>query len=99
MVIRHGKFGIFWLAVPIRNVKIPKVSVPMEWEGHRCFRVLKKTVQEKLWRNSPNGEKSFTDAIVTRLHICHLDKPVPKQCPLCGASFLIEKSTKKEGVF
>ncbi|HMA67837.1 MAG TPA: type I DNA topoisomerase [Desulfosalsimonadaceae bacterium] len=25
------------------------------------------------------------------------DKPVPKACPQCGASFLVEKTTKKEG--
>jgi len=27
------------------------------------------------------------------------DKPVNKKCPLCGADFLVEKTTKKEGTF
>ncbi|OQX23176.1 MAG: hypothetical protein BWK80_27430, partial [Desulfobacteraceae bacterium IS3] len=27
------------------------------------------------------------------------DKPVNKSCPGCGAAFLVEKSTKKEGTF
>jgi len=27
------------------------------------------------------------------------DKPVPQKCPNCDAAFLVEKSTKKEGVF
>ncbi|MCD6185963.1 MAG: topoisomerase DNA-binding C4 zinc finger domain-containing protein, partial [Deltaproteobacteria bacterium] len=27
------------------------------------------------------------------------DKPVPVKCPKCGAKFVVEKSTKKEGNF
>ena len=27
------------------------------------------------------------------------DKPVPKPCPVCGAAFLVEKTTKRKGTF
>jgi len=27
------------------------------------------------------------------------DKPIERECPVCGASFLVEKTTKKKGVF
>jgi len=27
------------------------------------------------------------------------DKPVDKECPLCGSKFLVEKSTKKDGTY
>ena len=27
------------------------------------------------------------------------DKPVPKACPVCGASYLVEKHTKRQGDF
>jgi len=27
------------------------------------------------------------------------DKPVNKECPVCNARFLVEKSTKKKGIF
>ena len=27
------------------------------------------------------------------------DKPIPKECPQCGAKFLVEKTTKRDGTF
>jgi DNA topoisomerase-1 len=27
------------------------------------------------------------------------DKPVPRPCPKCGSSYLVEKTTKKEGTY
>jgi DNA topoisomerase-1 len=27
------------------------------------------------------------------------DKPIPKECPQCGAKFMVEKTTKRDGSF
>jgi DNA topoisomerase-1 len=35
---------------------------------------------------------------ISRMRFRHSNKPIKEQCPQCGSPYLLEKSTKKEGL-
>ena len=50
-------------------------------------------------RRSKRGKIFYGCSSYPKCTFASWNKPVPEECPLCGAEFLIEKSTKKEGTF
>jgi len=50
-------------------------------------------------KKSRRGKVFYGCANYPKCDAVYWDKPVDQACPTCGAKFLLEKTTKKEGTF
>ena len=100
MVIKNGKYGPFLACSGYPECK-NTISInsggPQQDTGIKCPQknckgsiVTKKTRRGKTFY----GCNQYPDC-----KFALWDKPVPVKCPKCGAEFMVEKSTKKEGDF
>ena len=100
MIIRTGKYGKFLScsgypeckytrSLEVNNAQ-PKTDVKCPLEGCSGEMVRKTSRRGKIFYGC-NRYPECRHAI--------WDKPIPRACPLCGASFLVEKATKRDGAF
>ena len=100
MLIKEGRYGTFLACSgypDCKNTKSINSNNSNKPTGIKCPEkdcsgsiVEKKTRRGKIFY----GCNGFPDCTFATW-----DRPVAKECPECGAPFLIEKSTKKEGTF
>jgi DNA topoisomerase-1 len=91
LVKRHGRYGEF-----ISCSNYPKCDyVKRETTGITC----PKDGGEIVVKKSKRGKVFYGCANYPKCDVVFWDKPVGEQCPKCGAPFLLEKTTKKEGTF
>ncbi len=92
MVFRHGRYGRFLACSgypECKHIKAQTTGVKCPEEG--CNGELVQKVSKR-------GKTFFSCNRYPKCSFATWDKPVAKPCPLCGAPFLVEKQTKKEGV-
>jgi DNA topoisomerase-1 len=100
MVIKNGKYGPFLACSgypDCKNTISMQSGGPQQETGINCpvkdcqgAIVTKKTKRGKTFY----GCNQYPDC-----KFALWDKPAPQKCPECGAEFMVEKSTKKEGSF
>jgi DNA topoisomerase-1 len=91
LVRRHGRFGEF-----IACSNYPKCDfVKRETIGIKC----PKDGGEIVVKKSRRGKVFYGCANYPKCDVVFWDRPVDEKCPKCGAPFLLEKTTKKEGTF
>ncbi|MGB9181066.1 MAG: type I DNA topoisomerase [Pyrinomonadaceae bacterium] len=91
LVLRHGRFGEF-----ISCSNYPKCSyIKRETTGVACPRAGCKG--EIVVKKSKRGKAFYGCSEYPKCDVVFWDKPVAEPCPKCGAPFLLEKTTKKEG--
>ena len=100
MVAKRGKFGEFLACSgypECKNTRSLNVNGPGKSTGVSCHAngcggeiVEKKSKRGKIFY----GCNRFPDC-----KNAMWDKPVNRQCPACGAKFLVEKTSKKEGTY
>ena len=100
MLIKQGKYGTFYACsgypdckntqsvVSSNGVRETGVTCPEKDCGGTL--VQRKSKRDKIFYGCSN----FPDCT-----FAVWDKPVAKECPKCGARFLLEKTTKKQGAF
>ena len=91
LVIKHGRFGEFTACSNYPECRYTK----QESTGVDCPKCGKFPVVARKSRRGKTfyGCGSYPDCDFVLWH-----KPVPIQCPACGAKFLLERFTKKEGL-
>ena len=91
LVRRQGRFGEF-----ISCSNYPKCDyIKRETVGVTCS----KDGGEIVVKKSRRGKAFYGCANYPKCDVVFWDKPVAETCPNCGAQFLLEKTTKKEGTF
>jgi DNA topoisomerase I len=91
LVRRQGRFGEF-----ISCSNYPKCDyIKRETVGVICT----KDGGEIVVKKSRRGKVFYGCANYPKCDVVFWDKPVAETCPNCGAKFLLEKTTKKEGTF
>ncbi|HYJ90365.1 MAG TPA: type I DNA topoisomerase [Pyrinomonadaceae bacterium] len=91
LVKRQGRFGEF-----ISCSNYPKCDyVKRETTGITC----PKDGGEIVVKKSRRGKVFYGCANYPKCDVVFWDRPVNEKCPQCGAPFLLEKTTKKEGTF
>jgi DNA topoisomerase-1 len=92
LVLRHGRFGEF-----ISCSNYPKCSyIKRETTGVACPRPGCRG--EIVVKKSKRGKAFYGCSEYPKCDVVFWDKPVAEQCPKCNAPFLLEKTTKKEGI-
>jgi DNA topoisomerase-1 len=92
MVLKEGRFGEFISCSnypKCKYIKPKTVGVPCPKPG--CG-------GELIERRSKRGKLFYGCIRYPDCDFVLWNKPVPEQCPQCGAPFLLEKSTKREGL-
>ena len=89
LVRRQGRFGEF-----ISCSNYPKCDyIKRETVGVTCH----KDGGDIVVKKSKRGKVFYGCANYPKCDVVFWDKPVDQACPQCGAKFLLEKTTKKEG--
>ena len=99
MVVKQGKYGDFLACTGYPDCKNtrsinggPQTAAPT---GVKCPQ--EGCDGELVERKSKRGKVFYGCRRFPDCTYALWDKPVPKPCPRCGAPFLVEKTTKKEG--
>jgi len=100
MVRKEGRFGPFLACSNYPKCKNTRslnkeISSKSEPTGVRCPE--KGCDGELVSRRSKRGKVFYACNRYPDCRFVLWDKPVPKPCPKCGASFLVERTTKREG--
>jgi DNA topoisomerase-1 len=91
LVLRHGRFGEF-----ISCSNYPKCSyIKRETTGVACTRAGCRG--EIVVKKSKRGKAFYGCSEYPKCDVVFWDKPITEPCPKCGAPFLLEKTTKKDG--
>jgi DNA topoisomerase-1 len=91
LVQRHGRFGEF-----ISCSNYPKCTyIKRETTGVPCSRAGCKG--EIVVKKSKRGKVFYGCSEYPKCDVVFWDKPIAEPCPMCGAPFVLEKTTKKEG--
>ena len=91
LVIKDGRFGLFTSCSnypKCKYIKPKTIGVPCPKSG--CG-------GELIERRSKRGKVFYGCSKYPDCDFVLWNKPVPEQCPSCGAPYLIEKTTKREG--
>ncbi len=100
LVVKRGKFGTFLACSGYPECTYTRsinANGPMESTGISC--PTQDCSGEIVQRTSKRGKIFYGCNRFPKCNFAIWDKPVPSKCPQCGASFLLEKTTKKEGTF
>jgi DNA topoisomerase-1 len=100
MVLKQGKYGKFLACsgYPVcKNTKSINSNQPDKTTGVKCPE--KGCTGEIVERRSKRGKIFYGCNRYPDCTFALWDKPVAENCPNCGAEFLVEKSTKKQGTF
>jgi len=100
MVLKQGKFGPFLACSGYPDCKTT-LSVYANGNGTstgvKCPQ--KNCAGELVEKHSKRGKVFYGCNRYPDCDYATWDKPVDKPCPICGAPFLVEKTTKKAGTF
>ncbi len=100
MVIKRGKYGEF-----LACSGFPKCSHTESINGSTNGKSLGVTCPEPgcggeiVEKKSKRGKVFYGCKRYPECKFATWDKPVAKSCPLCGAAYLVEKSSKREGTY
>ncbi len=100
MVIKRGKYGTFLACSgypDCKNTQSMDSAAGGQTTGIRCPE--QNCGGEIVQRKSKRGKVFYGCSRFPECSFATWDKPANKACPGCGAAFLVEKSTKKEGTF
>ena len=100
MVLKKGKYGSFLACSgypECKNTRSAGASDPNRQTGVSC--PVDGCNGELVEKRSKRGKIFYGCDRFPDCDFATWDKPVPKPCPQCGASFLLEKTTKKDGTF
>jgi DNA topoisomerase-1 len=100
MVLKQGKYGKFLACSgypACKNTKSINSNQPDKTTGVKCPK--KGCTGEIVERRSKRGKIFYSCNRYPDCTFALWDKPVAENCPDCGAEFLAEKSTKKQGTF
>jgi DNA topoisomerase-1 len=92
MVYKHGRFGKFLACSgypACKHIKAQSTGVHCPEEG--CGGDIVQKISKK-------GKVFYSCARYPKCTFAIWDKPVNKPCPTCGAQFLVEKNSKKDGL-
>ena len=99
MVIKHGRFGEFLACSGFPDCKNTKSvngsggkPIGMKCPAEGCS-------GEVVERMSKRGKQFFGCSRFPDCTFASWDLPVAKQCPECGADYLVKKTTKRAGTF
>lgn len=100
MVVRQGKYGEFLACSgypQCKNTQSLQAGAAGKTTGVHCPE--KSCTGELVERKSKRGKIFYGCNRYPDCTFATWDKPVDQRCPVCDAPFLVEKTTKKEGVF
>lgn len=100
MVIKQGRYGAFLACTGYPECKNTQSINPEHTSQNTGVDCPEKNCPGKLVeRKSKRGKIFYGCSRYPDCTFAIWDKPVPENCPQCGASFMVEKSTKKKGTF
>ncbi|WP_428263455.1 type I DNA topoisomerase [Haliangium sp.] len=91
MVVKRGRFGAFLACSRYPECKTTKpisLGVDCPREGCSGFLTEKRSRRGKPFYGCSNYSKTNCDFVTW-------DRPIPQPCPVCGASFLVKKETRR----
>jgi len=100
MLIKQGKYGSFYACSgypECKNTQSVVLNNGGETTGVNCPE--KGCGGTLVQRKSKRGKIFYGCSNFPNCNFAVWDKPVAKECPECGARFLLEKTTKKQGAF
>jgi DNA topoisomerase-1 len=100
MVLKQGKYGKFLACSgypECKNTKSLNSNQTNKSTGVKCPE--KDCKGELVEKTSKRGKIFYGCSRYPDCTFAIWDKPVPETCPDCGAEFLVEKTTKKQGTF
>jgi len=100
MVIKEGRYGTFYACSGYPDCKTTLSTNSTnggEKTGVHCPE--QGCSGELVQRSSKRGKIFYGCSRFPDCTFATWDKPVAKECPECGAKFLVEKTTKKQGTF
>lgn len=100
MLIKQGRYGIFYACSGYPICKNTQSAISNNKAVETGVNCPEKDCEGKLVQRTSKRGKIFYGC--NRFPDCTFavwDKPVARNCPECAAMFLLEKSTKKQGVF
>ena len=100
MLIKEGKYGTFFACSgypDCKNTQSTNSTSGGEKTGVDCPE--QDCDGELVQRSSKRGKIFYGCSRFPDCTFATWDKPVAKECPECGAKFLVEKTTKKQGAF
>ena len=92
MVLKSGRFGKFFACSNYPGCKTTKSLTQRISTGVKCPEDGGDIVEKK----TKKGKTFFSCSNYPKCKFATWYKPVSKNCPKCGSSFLVEKKTKKE---
>ncbi len=100
MLIKQGKYGAFYACSGYPDCKNTHSVVSNNGEQATGVNCPEKACGGTLvQRKSKRGKIFYGCSSFPDCTFAIWDKPVAKDCPNCGARFLLEKTTKKQGTF
>ena len=100
MLIKQGKYGAFYACSGYPDCKNTQSVVSNNGEQATGVNCPEKDCGGTLvQRKSRRGKTFYGCSSFPDCTFAIWDKPVAKDCPKCGARFLLEKTTKKQGTF
>jgi DNA topoisomerase I len=100
MVLRRGKYGDFFACSgypECRNTLSSNMNGRTQTTGIKCPQ--NNCSGEIFEKKSKRGKVFYGCSRYPECTFATWDKPVAKECPSCGAKFLLEKVTKKSGSY
>ncbi len=100
MVIKRGRYGGFLACSgypECKNTQSLNSNGNGKTIGVGCPQ--KDCAGDIVERTSKRGKKFYGCSRFPECTFAAWDKPLDRQCPVCGAKFLVEKITKKQGIF
>ena len=100
MLIKNGKYGTFYACSgypECKNTQSVASNNGGQATGVKCPE--KECDGELVQRKSRRGKVFYGCSLYPACTFAVWDKPVAKECQLCGANFLLEKSSKKQGTY
>ena len=100
MIVKQGRYGTFYACSGYPICKNTQSLIPDNGTQETGVNCPEKDCGGKLvQRTSKRGKVFYGCNNFPRCTFAIWDKPVDQDCPECGATFLIEKSTKRLGTF
>ena len=100
MLIKNGRYGTFYACSgypECKNTQSVASNNGGQATGVKCPE--KECGGDLVQRKSRRGKVFYGCSLFPACTFAVWDKPVAKECQLCGASFLLEKSSKKQGAY
>jgi DNA topoisomerase-1 len=100
MVVKRGRYGDFLACSgypECKNTQSLNSNGSGKTIGVSCPQ--KDCTGEVVERSSKRGKLFYGCNRFPECTFATWDKPIGRECPVCGAKFLVEKTTKKEGTF